>query len=305
MKRLHFNIALCILTSLPCQALAQDGLTTINNMPEPLNFKAIYSFGFEGLPIGKMGIEATQTPKHYAVTSDITTTGLMKIFVKHSSHTTAEGTSRAEGQYESHYQTKGKKKYVKTVTHEGVTGGEILIPPDPPTRQPVAAEMKRNVADPLTLILRMREELAKALRTSPSFLEGEGRGGGTFTTSAKESVPHPNPPPQGGREFSINLYDGRRLTQVNFTVGEKQILRYQDRRIPVIEVSVGRKLLAGFTQSELADHNPNEPQARLYITDDVRLIPIRAEFTMLFGTASATLVKECAGGESCLLGIKE
>ena len=207
------------------------------------------------------------------------TTGLLKLFVKHSSHTTVDGSGAQdftypEAEYESHYQTRGKKKYVKMITHAGITGGEILIPPDPPTRKPVPPDMKKNIADPLTTLLRMREEVWKAVHN--------------HTT-----------------HFSINLYDGRRLTQVNFIVGDKQNLRINGGKIPVIAINVTRKLLAGFTESELANYDPHESGARFYVTDDERLIPIRAEATLMFGIISATLAKECTGAENCLLGLKE
>ena len=241
---------------------------------QPLAIKGIYRFDIAGFPIGQMGIEVNQTLAHYAITSDIMTTGLVKVFVKHSSHTTVSGTG-LEAAYESRYQTKGKKKYVKMVTHDGVTGGEVLVPPDNPTaRPPVPTSIKKNVADPLTIILRMRDELWKA---------------------EKNHTDH----------FSLMLYDGRRLTQVNFAVGSKKTMHYGGKDVPVILVSLSRKFIAGFTKTELSDRDPNEPPARLYFTDDARLLPIRAEFNMLFGTASATLVRECTGTESCLLGIKE
>lgn len=202
------------------------------------------------------------------------------MFVKHSSHTTVDGFGNedfvtTQATYESHYQTRGKKKYVKMITKNGVTGGEILVPADnPATRPPVAAQQKKNVFDPLTLTLRMREAVWRSLKTDV-------------------------------RQFSLPLYDGRRLTQVHFVVGDTKKILYKGAKTPVIEVTLSRTLVAGFTKKELDSFDPNEPKARFYFTDDKRFVPIRAEFTSFFGTASATLMKECAKEESCLFGITE
>jgi hypothetical protein len=227
-----------------------------------------------------MGIEVQQTPKHYSIVSDIITTGLVKLFVKHSSHTNVDRLGKQDfvynqGTYESRYQTRNKKKYVKMLTKDGITGGETLVPPDNPvTRPPVAAELKHNVFDPLSLTLQMRQELWTALKNNT-------------------------------KQFSIPLYDGRRLTQVNFEVGEKKTLRLKDGKVPVVQVNVSRQLIAGFTQKELAEYDPKEGTARFYFSDDKRLVPIRAEASVMFGTVSATLAKECSKEESCLFGIKE
>ena len=50
----------------------------------PVNFKGIYEFTFAGLPFGRMGVEIEQSPGHYAITSDVMTTGVIKLFVQHT-----------------------------------------------------------------------------------------------------------------------------------------------------------------------------------------------------------------------------
>ena len=274
-KRSFFNI-LFLFLSYP--ASAADTLTAIN--PDPIQFKGIYNFELSGVPLGKLGIEVQQTKRDYTIVSDVVTSGLVKLFVKHSSHTMVDATGSqdfayTEATYESHYQTRNKKKYVKMLTKDGITGDETLVPPDNPlTRPKVTADLKKDVVDPLSLTLRMRSELWKAQQ---------------------------NHTPQ----FTIRMYDGRRLSEIHFVVGEKKTLRYNDGKVPVIMVSVSRKMIAGFTKTELEDFDPKEPELRLYFTDDARLLPLRAEFTLMFGTASATLAKECLANESCLFGLKE
>jgi hypothetical protein len=279
MKRSYFNIApvlalagLC-LSAYPCAAA--EALTDVKL--DPLNIKGIYSFEWAGVDIGKMGIEAVQTERNYSVTSDVSTTGIVKFFVRHSSHTTSLGSGEGNfaytnGVYESNYQTRNKKKYVHMTVAGGTTGKETLVPADnPATRPPVPAALKHAVFDPLAITLQMRTELSRALH------DNTGR-------------------------FSLPLYDGRRLTQVDFEIAGKKVLRDKGRKIPTIMVLLSRRLLAGFTAKELKDYNPKEKPARFYFSDDTRLLPVRAEADVLFGTASATLIKECPQDESCLLG---
>jgi hypothetical protein len=243
----------------------------------PLQLKGLYELSYAGMRVGNMGIEIDQTPEHYAITSDIATSGLAKMFVKHNSHTTVGGSGHdfiyPHIEYETHYQTRNKKKYVKMIYKDGAVE-ETLIPPDNrKTRPAVAPELKKDSSDPLSLILRIRQGLFEA------------------RASKKDA-------------FIIKAYDGRRLTQVAFTIAGTRTITYKNKPLSVIAVDSRRTLLGGFTASELADYSPKEPTLHSYFTDDERLLPIRLETSLWIGTLSATLAKECRTGESCLLGLK-
>ena len=249
------------------------------NADEAFVLKGIYDFTLSNIIIGRMGLEIDQTPDHYSVTGDIATTGLLKLFVQHSSHTTADGEGKDHVypniKYESHYQTRKKKKYVAMRYEGGNVVEENLIPPDNrATRPAVATELKKDSADPLSLIIKIRENLIQALK-------------------------------QNVHSFTLNGYDGRRLTKIDFTVIGKKTLTYKGQPTPVILVDVKRTLVAGFTQSELDDIHAPEPPLHIYFKDDGTLKPLRLEATTWMGTLAATLTKECLPTESCLLGIKE
>lgn len=266
-----FNI-LFYLILLPYPTFAAEALT-------PVNFKALYEFDFGNIPIGRMGIEIEQTPVHYDIAADIMTTGIVKLFVKHSSHTTVDASGEnflyPSLDYESNYQTKKKKKYVHFIYKNGVETQETLVPPENrQTRPEVPADLKKNAADPLSFLLRMRQALWQAWR-------------------------------DGEKSFTINAYDGRRLYEADFTVKGKGTIGYNGRQMPVIAVDVKRKPLAGFTASEMAEFDHPEPVLHVYFSDDERMLPIRLEASAFLGTISATLAKECRTGESCLLGIKD
>jgi len=311
MQSVLYNSPRKIMLSLACLPLLASGAAYGEDRLPPLNLKGVYECSFSDVVIGEMGVEITQTPDHYSETSDIVSTGILKMFVNHSSHTTVEGSGSnftyPAIDYDTHYQTKKKKKTAMLKYRGGVLTEENVTPPDNrATRPEVPMNLKQSASDPLSLIIRMRQGLFEALHSAPSPLEGEGRGGGGSSDNAlNKRPPHPNPPPQGVRGFSLNIYDGRRLTEVDFTVIGPKTINYQGADTPVTMVDVRRKFLAGFTQSELSDWNPNEPPLHVYFSNDARLMPLRLELTLWMGTLAATLVKECGAGESCLLGITE
>lgn len=244
----------------------------------PINFKGIYDINLGEVRFARMGLEIEQDSDHYAITGDIASTGIVKLFANHKSHTTVDASGKQffypVRVYESNYSTRKKKKYVKLEYNNGSAVKETLVPPENRAKRPeVSQQLKKGSYDPLSFIVAMRQQVAKALAS-------------------------------GKNDFVIDAYDGRRLNRAHFTMGEKKTLRLNDKKIPVIAVSVKRELVAGFTDSELEDYDKNEPPLTVYFSNDERLIPIRLETSFWLGTLSATLAKECRTGESCLLGIK-
>lgn len=271
MKRLFFNtLLLTALAAAP--ALAE---------PEtPIDFKGIYEFGLGGIPLGRMGLEAVQTADHYSGTCDLMSTGLLKLFVEHKSHTTVDATGKnfsyPDIEYETHYSTRKKAKYVRLAYKGGKLSSEELIPPENYDKRPrVPMEQKENASDPLSFLVNMRMGLIAALK-------------------------------DGRKEFSFMVFDGRRLTEANFEIQETpRMIRRGEEKVAVVSVALTREFLAGFTKSELAKQDLNEPPLYIYFSRDERLIPLAMETSSWFGILTATLVKECRTGESCLLGIKE
>ena len=307
MRPYFFNIpllALCLF--MPAACMAQDAAPSA----QPFNMKVVYDFTLGDIKLGNMGLEIEQTPERYRITGDVATTGILKLFVSHSSHTTAVGSGHhglySNVDYDSHYQTRKKRKSVAMRFEKSRVVSETVTPPDNrATRPAVENALKQDSADPMSLILRIRQGLIDALRPSPSPLEGEGGVGGKPQALQQAANPHPNPPPERGREYTIKGYDGRRLTQVDFTVIGKQTIVFNGAKTPVIEVDARRTLLAGFTATELADKDPHEPVLHIYFSDDDKLWPLRLEAKMWMGTLAANLSQTCGAGESCLLGIKE
>lgn len=240
----------------------------------PVNYKAIYRFSGAGIEFGRIGMEVQENGKTVSATADIMTSGLMRMLVKHSSHSTLNMTN-GSGVYESNYKTRKKARYVKMVVKNGVIVEETRVPSDPPDkRPPVPDELKKNAHTPLGFMLAMREATFNALQS-------------------------------GTPEYTLYFYDGRRLTQADFVLKGRQTFTLDGKKTPAIVVVGKRKPLAGFSKSELDKADPNEPSLTIYYSDDGRFIPLHMQAPLMIGTLAATLTKECAEGESCLLGNKE
>lgn len=241
----------------------------------PLTFQGIYHFTYGGIPFGKGGVEISQSAERYQMTADIASTGIVNAFLHHSSHSTATGTGSGfrypHVRYESQYQTRKKKKYAMLRYENGALAEEKVAPPDNRSSRPaVSRELKDRAVNPLSLILDMRQSLHDAMR-------------------------------DGSQAFSLLLYDGRRLTQVHFRLAGVRTIPIGKALTEVVQVDVSRRLLEGFTSSELADaQKKKDPPLHVYFTHDERLLPLLFEAPLWFGTVRAVLGRECGEGESCL-----
>lgn len=274
-QRIIFNIILssCLWLVFPAHAEEIGPLT-------PLHLNAIYTFQFGGLNFGKIGIESEQSDDHYAIAADVASGGILKLLTRHSSHTVVDGTGKSFHYnhiiYDTRYRTKDKRRSVYLEYKNGKIVKENIQPPEnPEKRPPVKADLKNSSIDLLTFNMALRQRFWEALK-------------------------------KGDSAFSMNIYDGRRLTKVDASVLGKQTTTFGDeQKFPVYALKVRRTPVAGFTESELKKVSKNEPSVTIHYSADGRLIPIKIEVPFLFDKLTATLAKECRTGESCLLGIKE
>jgi hypothetical protein len=242
----------------------------------PLALRGQYDFEFSGIPVARIGVEFSQTSSRAQATSDIMSVGIVDRFVRHSSHTTlvASGINYVYPQrtYETNYRTRKKKRHVKMVV-SGDKVVEHLVEPaeNPAKRPPVTDEEKNSAFDPLSFVFAMRKEVFAAVQ-------------------------------QGKREFTLRAFDGRRLTEAQFTVLGSRTLRMGEKKLAVQSVSVKRKLINGFTKDELEEFDPKEPALTVHFSDDERFIPVQLDVPLLMQRLTARLNRECAPTESCLLG---
>ncbi len=266
--RLVINITL-LFFCLAYPALATETLT-------PINEKLYYEASWSGINFGKIGIEIDEQADRASVTCDIASSGIMALFIKHSSHTTLTASGKdfsyPEHVYESYYHTRKKARHVKLTYKGGKISEEIVEPPDNRDKRPAVPDEDKNKAyDLMTFLLQMRTEILNAKK-------------------------------EGKTSFTINAYDGRRLTQADFNIIGENSLKIAGEQQPVLAVTARRKFLAGYTQSELDDYDPKEPSMTVYFSNDDKLIPLRMEVPFMMQKIKADLIKKCGNGESCLLG---
>lgn len=229
----------------------------------PLDFSGHYDFGFSGIPFGRLDIMFKQSATRYSATADVKTTGIVRVFVQHKSHTTSQGSgtgfSYGKVAYESSYSTRGKQRYAAFNKEGGRIVSEKVLPPDNRgTRSAVPAEAKNGALDPLAIGLAIRSEFIRAQK-------------------------------DGRRNFSLDFYDGRRLTRADFTVGDERNIRIGGTAYPVYSITARRKPLGGYTASELARFNAKEADLTIYFSHDEKCVPIYLEAPVAFGVATATL----------------
>jgi hypothetical protein len=270
-KRIIFYIIPCLLLLITDSQAA--------SYSRDIAFRGYYKCSFSGIPFAKVGIHTEQDARNYSATTDILLTGVVSLFTSHSSHSTVDGSGKDytynASEYETNYKTKKKKRYVKLNYKGDIFDKETLVPPENPAkRTPVPTQEKNGSYDPLSALLKARMLLIDALEKNK-------------------------------KTFSLNVYDGRRLTKVDFTVLSTRTIRIDGKKVPIVAVQAKRTLIAGFTKSELADHDPQEPPMIMYFSNDEKLFPVRLQANLSFGRLTADLYKTCNAQESCLLGNKE
>lgn len=271
MKFPFFNILIGLI--LASSATAAQPVTSIH-------FKGMYECSFSGIPFARVGVEAEQTARHYSGTGDIQFFGIVNIFTKHSSHTTVDASGNDftynNIAYETRYRTNKKRRYVNIIHKNGQFATEKLDPPESyTTRQKVPDAQKKNALDPFSTIFAMRQKAIAALKQTP-------------------------PAP-----FNLSVYDGRRLTQVDFEYLGRKTIRTENGKAVTHRFSARRKPINGFTEKEQKSHNPKEAPLIIYFSDDALFWPMKFETSTSFGTLAIKLLKQCRTGESCLLGNKE
>lgn len=229
----------------------------------PLDISGTYLFSMAGVPFGSMDFSATQNANNYDASADIHTTGLVRVFVQHDSHTTSKGAGAnftyPDSTYESDYQTRKKKKYVKMVRKHNKIAEETITPPDDRNVRPAVEEALKNEAfNPLAYALELRGKMAQCIAANCE-------------------------------SFNFNFFDGRRLTQGTFTPQGTKVIRIGGQKYPTYYVIAKRKPLAGFTAKELKGIPADEPPLAIYFSQDEKLLPVKLDYPMAFGTASAVL----------------
>jgi len=201
--------------------------------------------------------------------------GIAKLISNYSSKTHATF-SYKNGEYKpSSFFTEFKlQKRDRTIgikyKNDGGIMEEAITPPDKVgKRPPISEEQKQNAVDPLTAFMLARQKIKENL-------DKENSG------------------------FSFNMYDGRRLSRLEFKIHGRKKETIKRKELNVVHVSFERIPIAGFTKRELKRMKEEEPIVTVYLSDDEYLFPIKADAKAPLGSAVMLLEKECSSLDVCI-----
>lgn len=208
-----------------------------------------------------------------SMASSIQSLGVVRKVSKYSN--TSEGKFKKVGNsyvptyYHSYLtQRQGSKEVTINYDASGKIIKEAVVPPDKAyKRPPVKNESKQSVVDPITAALVAREKIRASLAS-------------------------------GEKQFSFNIYDGRRLSRLDFNIEGEESIKVLDKRRDVVRISFRRVALEGYTNNELKRMKGEEPDIVVYLGKD-DLLPLSAKAAAPLGKAVFKMVKECKTLEEC------
>lgn len=239
------------------------------------NSHAYYDVSWSGIRVGGMVIDAREDADSYAMSLKMKSDGLAWMVTKHHSTNTIEGIKK-NGEYlpqrfETFFTLRKKTRHiVLDYDAEGKLVHEVNTPPeDPNKRKPVPQELKEQVIDVLTVFFEQRKMLYEALKS-------------------------------GTESFTLRMYDGRRLTDMEYWVKGRQNVSWNNQNIPAVVFSLSRTPVAGFKESELEDlRDKKDPAVTFYLSDDGKLTPLRIVIDASAGTFYGNFRQNCISAEAC------
>ena len=132
---------------------------------------------------------------------------------------------------------------------------ESVVPPDNRKKRPAVSQQGKDAAvDPLTATLLARQRVIEARQ-------------------------------KGEKQFNFPIYDGRRLSMLNFKIGNTKNIKVDGKKYRVFPLTFRRSPIEGHTDRELERMKEEEPTMKVYVTDDETAMPVRAEGKAPLGTA--------------------
>jgi hypothetical protein len=247
-----------LLVSIPSYTIAK-----IDAFPG-LNMHGEYGVYWNGIRIGKIEVEAHEQGDNYSLQTDITSSGIARVFAK--SHYVALAKGKIGEDYTPTYyysenRLKKEKSYAKLEFNEQgeLTYKEVVPADDPAYRPDVANNLMHGAADPISTFYLMRKKVYAAYQ-------------------------------EGKREVSLNFFDGKRLSKLDFTIQKPKSIYYGNQFVDTIPVHVKRSPLAGYTEKEIRKHKEGEPGITFFMSKDESFTLLTFEIDASFGWVQARLV---------------
>lgn len=232
-------------------------------LAQDVHFVGQYGFTWEGIPLASAELSVEQGKDAYSLRLAIESKGIVNLFTRHRSDTSAHG--RRDGDkylpeaYESHYWTKNKPRHIKLAfDSKGAVTEELVEPPEDHKERPIVPHsLKDGALDPLTLLLAVRRGDG-----APKVFDGKHLWEGKAVP-----IPFKEPPEFAGH--------------------------------PAMGYILSRKPLAGMTAKETKEYEAGEPLLQFFFTADAAKVPLYMTLPVMLGRLTGSLIKECKTWDEC------
>jgi hypothetical protein len=243
----------------------------------PLDLR--YALHWAGFQIATLKLQHSLAPSGYDAKLVIESVGLIDRLVRYRAKTLAQGELGPDGRllpaaFSTEYRSRKKERRAE-VTFDPASGDVVdvaMTKRGKPDQSKVPEALRKNVVDPLTAFLRIRQHVA-----------------------ARPHVP-----------FVAQVFDGRRRYELAARVTGRERATVAGRDQPVIRLALTLTFVAGSNPDDLEDVAVDDDriELELLLSDDERLLPL--ELRMLNGTFSASveLLQDCSGDAGCQLAAR-
>jgi hypothetical protein len=244
----------------------------------PLDLR--YALHWAGLQIATLKLQHSLAPSGYDAKLVIETVGLVEKLARYRAKTLAQGELGPDGRllpvaFNTEYRSR-KKQRSASVTFDPASGDVVdvaMTKRGEPDQSKVPEALRKNVVDPLTAFLRVRDQAA----------------------AARPGVP-----------FRTQVFDGRRRYDLEARLLGHELATVAGRDQAVIRLAMTLAFVAGSNPDDIEDVAVDDDriELELLLSDDDRLLPL--EMRLLNGVLSASveLLQDCSGAAGCQLAAR-
>jgi hypothetical protein len=244
----------------------------------PLNLR--YGLYWAGFQIATLTLEHEIQSTRYRSQLLIESVGLVEKLVHYRARTLAtgrlgDGDSLLPVTYRSEYRS--RKKDRRSIVKFDPASGDVLeleiTKRGKPDDSKVPEALRKNVIDPLTAFLRIRDHVATAVK---------------------------------GELFTAQIFDGRRRYDLAAEVVGRDRAWIAGRDQRAVRLALTLKFLAGSNVDDLEEvaADDDRVEAELMLSDDERLLPLRLSILNTVIAGRIELLQDCSGEAGCQLAAR-
>jgi hypothetical protein len=244
----------------------------------PLNLR--YGLYWAGFQIATLTLEHEIQSTRYRSQLLIESVGLVEKLVHYRARTLAtgrlgDGDSLLPVTYRSEYRS--RKKDRRSIVKFDPASGDVLeleiTKRGKPDDSKVPEALRKNVIDPLTAFLRIRDHVATAVK---------------------------------GEVFTAQIFDGRRRYDLAAEVVGRDRAWIAGRDQRAVRLALTLEFLAGSNVDDLEEvaADDHRVEAELMLSDDQRLLPLRLSILNTVIAGRIELLQDCSGEAGCQLAAR-